>query len=249
MRLPEWIRAPFASAAPATAAPKLPDPPADEEPDDADEETQGERDERRRFLVLWFRSHLKAPVEHRVEQLTATLADGEIDSQGWAAAFRLLLSDGHAEAASVGRRLAGDLGPFSEEDRAAGAAAWQGQEEFFQGFLADLEAGRYTKGTGDDAELNRRAFDARAKQYAAALKGTACEAFRDSMGDEPLDWNLTPAEHCKPSQEFAYNCPDLAAESPKPASEWQTVPGGGKTPCRNHCLCHLSGGGYSTEGL
>lgn len=249
MTLWDAIKPAFATAPRPVEKPaeKPPAPPLTEDTDDdeEDEETQAERDDRRFFLVGWFR-RTRADVEHRVEQLTGMLAGGEIDSRGWADAFRKELTDAHSEAHSIGRRLAGFLGPFSPEDRAAGEAAWAEQEEYFAGFLADLERGRYTK---PDGTLNERAFDARAKQYAAATRGTAHEAFRVALGKDLTDWNLSAAVHCKLSPDFPYNCPDLAAESPKPADEWQTAPGRGKCPCRGNCLCWLSTDKYSTEGL
>ena len=62
---------------------------------------------------------------------------------------------------------------------------------------------------------------------------------------------LGPSDHCKPSQDFPHDCPSLSEEPAKPANEWDTEPGGGKTPCRNYCTCWWlsESGEYSTEGL
>lgn len=234
--------------------------------DEGEEETQAERDERHRFMIAWFR-RLRDDVEYRVEQLTEHLSDGRIDSRQWAAAFRKELADAHTEAHVIGRRLAGHVGPFNSDDRVAGDAAWQRQEQYFEKFLADLERGRYNKtpdpeeepeeedpedGEGEEGEaLNERAFNARALQYVTATRGTVHESFRSALGKESTNWNLGLTDHCKPSKGFAYNCPDLAAQSPKPADEWETAPARGDCPCRGNCSCFFStaDGSHSTEGI
>lgn len=236
--------------APAKEKPKpLPPTGPIREDDDGyeDDEAQAQRDERHEFLILWFR-RLRADTEDRIEQLTERLASGEIDSDGWAVAMRTELTKAHTEARSIGRRLAGHVGPFDQDDVAGGAADWARQEEFFQGLLEDLETGRYTK---PDGTLNARALNARGGQYAAALRGTANRSFKEAMAQEVLRWMLGLADHCKPSKDFPYDCPSLSEQEPKPADQWDTEPAGGRTPCRNFCTCYFlsEDSKYSTEGI
>ena len=236
----------FASKKPPKA-PKLPDE-VQEEPGD---EEGGDPDETgRRHYVVGFRRSRDETLG-RVTHLTGELESGELDSQEWATEFRRLLADAHSHAHAIGRSLAGDVGPFGRADVEAGEAAWAEQDgKYFAGFLADLER-KDPRYVGADGSLNVRAFDARARSYVAATKGTANCAFRGAMGKDVLRWVLGPSDHCKPSKDFEYDCPSLAEEEPRPADEWPTEPGGGKTPCSGHCTCHFEseGGEYSTEGL
>ena len=206
-----------------------------------------EDEQRHKHYVATF-LFLKANLQDRIAALTDHLADEKLNTRQWAAAFREELTAGHSEAWLIGRRLAGDVQAIGQRDLTGGAEAWARQEEFFAGFLADLENGRYTEA---DGSLKEKAFDARAKQYGEAIRGTAHDAFKTAMGTETLAWVLGAKDHCKPDPAFPFYCVGLSQESPKPANDWKTSPGLGDTPCRGYCSCGFESedGRFSTRGI
>jgi hypothetical protein len=208
--------------------------------------TEEEQERRHGVLALFFLLIIEE-ANDRVGQLTEDLADGNITIDEWAELFRNELLGRHVEAASIGRRMAGSMAPSGDQDRQQGQEAWARQEEFFQKFREDVESGRYEK----EGKLNEKAFNARAKQYVQAIRGTAHEAFRVAMGTDELRWKMGETEHCVQQPDFPYNCPDLSKRDPMPASEWPTSPANGDTPCRNNCGCHFESvdGKYTTQGI
>lgn len=223
--------------------------------DEFDEPEEEEQERRHNFLVLFF-LFVYDETQDRITQLGDALADGKITTKQWAKAFREELTGRHAEAASIGRRMAGDMAPASVVDTKAGEAAWAEQEKYFSKFVADLEEGRYTVTNQDEGEelsqsLSEKAFNSRAKKYGEAIGGTAHEAFREAMGDDALRWVLGDKMHCVPTEGYPYTCPENSEMEPKPASEWDTYPKSSKQPCFVNCDCSFESadGKYSTRGI
>lgn len=239
----------------AKVEPKKVDPVTDPEEEDGDEEA---RQKRHAFLVLaWL--HLLGTTKDRVVQLSDALGDGRLSVPAWAEHFRAELTDAHAEAAVIGRRLAGEAAPISQADHAFGLEAWNDQEEFFAQFVKDIQSGKYgdAGSLAKDAEPGAEVFKSaqvenRSQMYAKRLKGTVTKSFADSLeGDEDVHWILGTKEHCKPHDDYPYDCPTLADGSPYKAEEIPTTPGYCDTPCLFECDCHLedASGKYSTAGI
>lgn len=227
------------------------------EDDVFEDETDEEEQERRHNVLIILFLFVRDETRSRIDQLTSALADGKVTTKEWADLFREELKGRHAEAWSIGRRLAGDMAPHTEEDQKAGDKYWARQEEFFQNFIDDLESGRYTVKTTDDrsegepGELNERAVGARARSFGRAIRGTLHWGFVETLKEDLGVWVLGDKDHCKPDPKFPFNCPDLAKEPPKRAADFETVPGAGDTPCLVNCDCTIASlnGLYSTRGI
>lgn len=164
----------------------------------------------------------------RFAEKVEAFLNGEIDGDALYYAFGEDLQQAHSQAASFGRRRAGGAGGdgITEEDRIFGRGRADYETDFLEGFIRDLEDGRYD----DDPEGAVR----RASQYSGALRGTGNASFVASSPDTAeFYWRLGGAEeHCE-------ECPYLAEQSPYFADELPIFPGSNGTPCLFNCRCFL----------
>ena len=152
-----------------------------------------------------------------------------IDAAAFGQMMRTELLGGHTQAAFLGRTLAGSALPLSDADRMFAQSVMDEQEVFLAGFIADLEAGRYT----DDLGADTAAVAHRAAMYADALLGTANQAWAEMHEAETqIQWLLGSGDNCA-------DCPDIAAGSPYTRDTLPTYPGAGDTACRGNCMCTL----------
>lgn len=216
---------------------------------DVEEDDPEVKKKRRIYLLAIWSNLLKSSSAH-VSSLADGLASGALTSTEWANEFEAALTDAHSTASSIGQRLAGQTATATE---AAALEAWTEQDSFFTSFLEDLNSGKYgTPGATGDEALDVAAIQARSMMYAKRLKGTVNSSFKNAVpADVNLGWKLGEGDHCQDEDGFEFNCPDLADEPARPASEWPTSPGMCETPCLFNCTCgwESEDGQYSTVGI
>ncbi|MCC7229263.1 MAG: hypothetical protein IT203_02650 [Fimbriimonadaceae bacterium] len=168
-----------------------------------------------------------------LRHITEQFAGGQLNPDQWADRFDSILLAGHSRAWHLGRKLAGDLRDFNDDDRLMGLAAKDGDAEYLRSFLEAIKAGdaRYVDESGrlrPDAIMNR------ANLYLGKMRGTSAEAFVAASDDaEQFDWVLGANErHCE-------DCPRIARLSPFEKSTMFTYPGSGDTECLGNCLCYV----------
>lgn len=162
-------------------------------------------------------------------------AAGDLLPGDFGDAAEALLEDAHAEAAVLGRTLAGRSGVRGPADDEWAALRMEGEASFLHGFVADLEAGRYLDDAG---AVQAESVAARARLYGAALLGTAYEVWVEAQPETTLYyWHLGAAEsgHCG-------DCPGRELGSPYTRATLPGVPGDGSTACLTNCRCWLSTG-------
>lgn len=168
-----------------------------------------------------------------LRDLVAQWHDGRLTLDELGEEMHAALQRAHADAYELGLRQAGStLGDEARHELAArrGRAQADAENEFFDKFLDDLDAGRYTNEEGD---VSLRAIGARSDMYGHKLRATAGQGFVDgSPQDATFTWALGVGEHCS-------QCPLLASQSPYTADELWTMPGQGDTECLTGCRCHL----------
>jgi len=137
----------------------------------------------------------------------------------------------HANARFAGRLAAGDKMPLGEGDREAVALLAEEQQQYFEKFAGQIEAGKYT---GEDGVLRESAIEDRAGLYTLRLRGTAADGWAGALdADELIEWQLGGSENnCS-------ICPDLAEQGPYKPGELPTTPGSNETPCLFRCNCSL----------
>ena len=163
-----------------------------------------------------------------VERLTKRLAkDG--DAEAFADDLYTVLTKGHSDAVTLGRQLAGDKRRQTEADQLLGLDTADHQTGWLDGFMADIEDGRYAL---EDGSLNVAQVKRRADMYVSQLRSTANQSFVDHSPErESFDWVMGMVEdHCS-------ECPTMAAASPLTANELYIVPG--QATCLHNCHCHL----------
>lgn len=168
-----------------------------------------------------------------IRHITEQLAAGDINPDQWADRFDSVLMVGHSRAWHLGRKLAGDLRDFNEDDRLAGLAAKDADAEYLRNFLDAIKSGdaRYID---DQGRLRPDAVMNRANLYIGKMRGTSAEAFVAACDDaEQFDWVLGANEH------HCEDCPRIARLSPFDKSTLWTYPGKGDTECLGRCLCHV----------
>lgn len=144
---------------------------------------------------------------------------------------RLMYS--HSRAAVLGAVLgAGAItSPSMRVAVEAAARAGKAQNEFLQGFVKDLAAGRYRpKSQGGEGARARRA---RFKLYGLALLGTANLAWARTIGHVRVLWVLGVTDN---------HCPDCVWESYagwRYPEQMRRFPGDGLTRCIVMCRCRL----------
>jgi hypothetical protein len=167
-----------------------------------------------------------------VSSLEAAIAKlertGNVDA--FAARFADILEEVHLGAVYQGRTLAGVTGRIGDDDRTLARELVDRQAEFAEGFLDDLDSGRYTSA---DGKVSVPAIRNRAFMYLESVRGSANEAFVVfSEPDDTFEWELGLAEHCA-------DCLELARLSPFEIDELYTKPGQCDTDCRSRCRCKL----------
>lgn len=164
-------------------------------------------------------------------KLAQRLAQGDLSPDEWGDAFHALLADGHTQSWLLGANRGGrDVTGLNELASRFGQQAADTEGEWLQGFINDLDNGRYLD---DEGNLKISAVNNRSRLYVGKFRATANQSFLDSSGfDESFDWVMTALEHCG-------DCPRLAALSPYRADELFTVPGQGDTECLGNCRCIL----------
>jgi hypothetical protein len=191
-----------------------------------DAEKRRRADEEAMLLGLF--AILSRDTVHRLREIVTAYLNSM--STFWTLSDSLVaaLSDSHAHASYLGRRLAGSRTPYGHADQLFAASVMAEQSVFLQGLLQDLQAGKYADGvTG--------ALAARLAMYARALRKTANESWALNLHEGTLiNWVLSdvPEKHCG-------RCPELAAGSPYPSHALPTYPASGELPCKVNCLCHL----------
>lgn len=158
------------------------------------------------------------------------------------AELETLLVDGHGDAYGLGRAHGGDNKPDPDGDRAAGEAAWsdgagaKSQAEYWDGLLADVEAGRYGVPGSKDDPAKPRALAARVNLYAHNWTATANDAWGATLPPDTLyAWHLgtgVKTEHCS-------QCERYSREGPYTWEDLPAVPGDQSTPCGSGCQCFL----------
>lgn len=156
---------------------------------------------------------------------------GETTKAALREGVRAHLGAAHAEAGYLGRNLAGADDPFGADDQALGESVASEQMPYFDGFVADIEAGRYTDEAGAFSE---DAIGARSDLYGGALLGTANGVWANVLPAETIfTWELGGVNNCE-------TCPVLAADSPYTQETLPGVPGDpGICECGANCRCTL----------
>ena len=155
--------------------------------------------------------------------------NGELTDALWAEETTVLLETLHAEAAYLGRTLAGDTALFGELDLAYGKVIGGLENEFLQQFQADLWGGVYLR---DDGTLMTDLLLNRIDTYGGRLRGTSSETFVAYSGDHLIYWILGGENNCE-------ECPDIASMSPYTQDTLPCMPGTNETPCLFNCNCYL----------
>lgn len=187
--------------------------------------------ERRRLLMLVF------ALARRLRAAALQLAGEETTDREFAEGARREIALAHAEAACLGRSLAGARANPALMT-AIGRAEAELDAAYLMDFTVDLVAGRYDEDDAGEAGLGRRAM-----LYAKRLRGTANRAWagvqvsRASAAGPPKQglaalWVLGAAEHCG-------DCIEEAGEGWRPLGDLSRYPGDGQTACLSNCKCHL----------
>lgn len=168
----------------------------------------------------------------KLNQLGNRLANGILDPQEYIEAIFAVLEDSHADAVVLGRWLGGDLAPRELDDDLFAQLVMDGESQFLEGFLNDLQTGRYLD---SDGNLKLLHVKARARMYSGKLRATANETFvLASPVGEKFAWHDLTAESCG-------DCPVIAAGGPYTASDFNRIgyPGQGRQACKTQCGCVL----------
>ena len=166
-----------------------------------------------------------------MRDLADSLKAGDITLSQWYEKFTAAILDGHTASHAIGQSMAGTTPDL-------GAAAIRGQmmmdieSEYMQGFLFDLQGGRYGDIGADDFAAESVYY--RERMYLGKMRGTAGYGFVDgSDAAAEFEWVLGGIEeHC-------LDCPVLAEGGPYTKSTLYATPGSGDTPCLGYCKCHL----------
>jgi hypothetical protein len=145
--------------------------------------------------------------------------------------LRQILLRGHAMAGYLGRRRAGDMAPYDQDDTTFGQMLTAEQQPFLDGFVADLDADRYE---GEDGRPMALPILRRAEMYVDRMRGSANEAFVLASGPTALYWwRLGDAEACP-------DCPRMEAGNPWNAGTLAgRFPASGWSACGVNCRCSL----------
>lgn len=144
-----------------------------------------------------------------------------------------LLTDGHAEAARLGRLLGGDTSDDPDGDEAIAEDVWDGEVRHWRKVVKDIERGRYGVPGDDGNPADAEKLGRRVGLYSRKLVATANDAWVDAEPDETLyEWIATAKESCS-------DCARWEAGSPYRAEDLPAVPGDSASICRTGCACFL----------
>jgi hypothetical protein len=201
------------------------------------QEDQKKEQERRRkerlalLLLLLFKS-----LEDDLHQVAWEYGTGKLSAREFGDEVYALLPMAHAQAAYIGRRHAGIRGAIDESDVRFGHHAAEEQEEYLQGFVEDLEGGRYER-PGDDkttSVIDVPMIERRLTLYAMAIAGTANEAWVEGMPDDTLyHWrDVRDKAECD-------DCEKWALQGPYTRESLPAIPADGTSACKTNCRCEL----------
>jgi hypothetical protein len=179
----------------------------------------------------WFADMIKMNWR-KAKRTTGRLVSDSIGVQTWADDFFDSILQANANAHWIGRDLVSEAKTkFSESDILAARGIADVDAEYLQGFIDDIEAGRYTD---EDGNLMETQILNRQKLYMGKVRGIAGQASVDNLSnDQKIFWTLGGVEvHC-------VDCPVLANISPFFKDDLFTTPGACDTPCLGNCKCHL----------
>lgn len=168
----------------------------------------------------------------KAKKATGKLVADRIDVQTWANDFFDAILQANANSHWIGRDLVStSKTKFSTQDILSARGIADVDAEYLQGFIDDIESGRYTDDEGNLIEsqiLNRQ------KLYMGKVRGIAGQATVDNLDvKQKIYWTLGGNEvHC-------VDCPVLANISPFFKDDLFTTPGACDTPCLGNCKCHL----------
>jgi hypothetical protein len=168
----------------------------------------------------------------KAKKTTGKLVADRIGVQQWADDFFDAILQANANAHWIGRDLvSGTKTKFGKQDILKARGIADVDAEYLQGFIDDIESGRYTDDEGNLIEsqiLNRQ------KLYMGKVRGIAGQASVDNLElTTKIYWTLGGNEvHC-------VDCPVLANISPFFKDDLFTTPGACDTPCLGNCKCHL----------
>ena len=168
----------------------------------------------------------------KAKKATGKLVADRIDVQRWADDFFDAILQANANAHWIGRDLVSDIKTkFGKNDILKARAIADVDAEYLQGFIDDIEAGRYTD---DEGNLIESQIMNRQKLYMGKVRGIAGQATVDNLElTQKIYWTLGGNEvHC-------VDCPVLASISPFFKDDLFTTPGACDTPCLGNCKCHL----------
>jgi HK97 family phage portal protein len=138
--------------------------------------------------------------------------------------------DTHRKQYRLGIQVGGGTPTTEELDKFA-TTATDLQQQYLQGFLDDVENGRYNDADGVldvDGALRQRAY-----MYGANTSASATAGFVQSGTDgEEYTWQLGVAEHCP-------DCEYIATLSPFDKETMFTHPREGDTQCLTNCRCQI----------
>ena len=141
-----------------------------------------------------------------------------------------VLTEGHRQAAVIGRHRAGDLFPPEEDDRKFAQQVMRGEKPYLDALIRDITNGQYDN-PDETANVSRMA--ARVNLYTRKMTGTANENFLLASDETEWTWKMAEIEdHCS-------DCPELSAGSPYTSESLPTVPGNNDTTCLFNCKCTL----------
>lgn len=168
----------------------------------------------------------------RLKNLIDELAHGKLDVQLFGDRFHEALVSGHRDAWHLGARLGGRSATdaLHAEANLYGQEAADGESEWLDNFLSDIENGRYTD---EEGNLKVSSIQSRSRLYSSKSRASANQGLLDAgAAHEEYEWRMTALEHCD-------DCPRMAALSPYRAHELFTTPGAGDTECISNCKCIL----------
>ena len=168
----------------------------------------------------------------KAKKATGKLVADRIDVQRWADDFFDAILQANANAHWIGRDLVSDIKTkFGKQDILRARAIADVDAEYLQGFIDDIESGRYTD---DEGNLIESQIMNRQKLYMGKVRGIAGQATVDNIdAKQKIYWTLGGNEvHC-------VDCPVLASISPFFKDDLFTTPGACDTPCLGNCKCHL----------
>lgn len=182
---------------------------------------------KRSVVMLALNQRVNASGQSVIE-ITKQLQAGELSVAEWRQAMAREIKIMHTSAAALAR---GGWDQMSQSDWGYVGSEVRKQLEFLNGFVNDIQAGKY------GFPPNGRAI-ARARMYASAGRGMYQQMRRRmarNKGAAEERRVLGAAEHCSTVGDLE-GCIELSSKGWQPMD---TLPRIGQSPCRTHCQCHF----------